>query len=156
LARFEVPPDVPFGKLSKGQKGLVALSLALAPRPDLLVLDDPTLGLDAVARKAFFEDLVGDLADQGTTVFLTTHDLDGVEGVATHVGILKGAKLLLDEDLEALKSRFRRLRYANEATEERTEFGKELEAFDAVRVKVRGWGVDAVVSNFADDVFERF
>jgi len=52
--------------------------------------------------------------------------------------------------------RFRRLRYANEATEERTEFGQELAAFDAVRVKVRGWGVEAIVSNYADESFARF
>src|SRR6185295_10121524 len=48
LTRFAIPRDVPFGRLSKGQKGQVQLALALAPRPDLLVLDDPTLGLDAV------------------------------------------------------------------------------------------------------------
>lgn len=156
LKRLEVPPAVPFGKLSKGQKGLVSLALALASHPELLVLDDPTLGLDAVARKAFFEELVGELADRGTTVFLTTHDLAGVEGMASHVGVLKDRKLVLDEDLEALKSRFRRIRYANEATEERIEFGRELEAFDAVRVKVRGWGIEAIVSNFEDSAFEIF
>src|SRR5207244_4282434 len=89
LARFSIPLDVPFGKLSKGQKGQVQLALALAPSPDLLILDDPTLGLDAVARKAVFEELVDELADRGTTVFLTTHDLAGVERMADRVGILK-------------------------------------------------------------------
>jgi ABC-2 type transport system ATP-binding protein len=134
----------------------VALALALASSPDLLVLDDPTLGLDPVARRAFFEELVGELADRGTTVFLTSHDLAGVESMATHVAFLKGGRLVLDEELETLKGRFRRLRYGNEATEERKEFGQELSAFDAVRVKVRGWGVEAVVSNYADESFARF
>ncbi len=156
LARFGVPAGTSYGSLSKGQRALVALALALAPSPELLVLDDPTLGLDAVARRAFFEELVGELADRGTTVFLTSHDLAGVESMATRVGMLKGGKLILDEDLEALKARFRRLRYANEATEERAEYGKELADFDAVRVKVRGWGVEAVVSNYGDDAFARF
>jgi ABC-type multidrug transport system ATPase subunit len=156
LKRFEVPPAVPFGKLSKGQKGLVSLALALASQPELLVLDDPTLGLDAVARQVFFEELVGELADRGTTVFLTTHDLAGVEGMASRVGVLRDGKLVLDEDLETLKARFRRIRYANEATEERTEFGREMEAFDAVRVKVRGWGIEAIVSNFEDSSFASF
>ncbi len=126
LARFGVPAGTPFGSLSKGQRALVALALALASSPELLVLDDPTLGLDAVARRAFFEELVGELADRGTTVLLTSHDLAGVESMATHVGFLKGGKLVLDEELETLKGRFRRLRYANEATEERTDFGQEL------------------------------
>ena len=156
MRRFAVPERVPFGSLSKGQKGMLQLSLALGSHPDALVLDDPTLGLDPVARRAFFEELVGELADRGTTVFLTTHDLAGVEGMATHVAILREGRLVLDEELEALKARFRRIRYANEITEERTEYGKELDAFDAVRVKVRGWGVEATVSNFNDDAFASF
>ena len=156
LARFGVPAKTPFGRLSKGQKGQVLLAMALAPRPDLLVLDDPTLGLDVVARRAFWEELVEDLADRGTTVFVTTHDLTAVEGIATRVGILKGGRLALDEDVETLKSRFRRIRYGNRITETRTEFGTELDAFDAVKVKVRGWGIDAVVSNYDEVAFERF
>jgi ABC-2 type transport system ATP-binding protein len=122
----------------------------------VLVLDDPTLGLDVVARRALYEELVGELADRGTTVFLTTHDLSGVEGIATHVGILKEGELVLDEELEALKSRFRRIRYGNERTETRTAYGIELDSFDAVRVRARGWGIDAVVSNYDDRSFERF
>ena len=121
LARFGVPAGTAYGSLSKGQRALVALALALASSPELLVLDDPTLGLDAVARRAFFEELVGELADRGTTVLLTSHDLAGVESMATHVGFLKDGRLALDEELETLKGRFRRLRYANEATEDRTE-----------------------------------
>ena len=156
LARFEVPATTPFGSLSKGQRALVSLSLALASSPDLLVLDDPTLGLDAVARAAFFDELVGELADRGTTVLLTSHDLAGVEKMADRVGILKGGKLVLDETLESLKARFRRLRYGNEGPEDPAMYGQELSAFDAVKVKVRGWGIEAVVSNFGDEPFARF
>ena len=149
LARFGVPPDVPFQSLSKGQKGLALLALALAPAPELLVMDDPTLGLDPVARKAFSEEIIRDL-------FLTTHDLAGIEPIADRVGILKAGRLLVNETMEGLKARFRRIRYANEITEERTEFGNELDAFTAVRVKVRGWGNEAVVSDFDDARFEAF
>lgn len=156
LDRFGVPPATPFGKLSKGQKGEVMLSLALGHSPAVLVLDDPTLGLDVVARRALSEEIVGELADRGTTVFLTTHDLAGFEGIATRVGILKDGRLVVDEDLEALKARFRRIRYRNRMTETRTEFGNELDAFEAVRVQVRGWGIDALVSNFEEPAFERF
>jgi len=156
LARFGASATTPFGRLSRGQRALVSLALALASAPEILVLDDPTLGLDPVARRAFFEELVGDLADRGTSVLLATHDLDGVERIATHVGILRGGTLLLAEELERLKGRFRRITYANERTEERSEYGNELDGFDAVRVKVRGWGVEALVSNFDDGAFERF
>lgn len=156
LARFGVPINVPYGQLSKGQKGEIMLALALGHHPELLVLDDPTLGLDVVARKALYEELIGELADSGTTVFLTTHDLSGFEGIATHVGIIKEGRLALDEELESLKSRFRRIRYGNERTETREAYGNELDAFEALRVKVRGWGVEAVVSNFEDSAFERF
>ena len=156
LERFGVPAATPFGRLSKGQKGEVLLALALGHSPALLVLDDPTLGLDVVARRALSEEIVGELADRGTTVFLTTHDLSGFEGIATRVGILKEGRLVVDEELEALKARFRRIRYANRMTETRTEFGNELDAFEALRVQVRGWGIDAIVTNFEEPAFERF
>ena len=156
LERLEVPLDVGFARLSKGQKGAVMLALSLGHSPDLLVLDDPTLGLDVVARRLLYEELVGDLADRGTTVFLTTHDLSGVEGIADRVGILHGGKLVLDEEMETLKSRFRKITYRNEVTPGRREYGGELDAFESARVRVRGWGIEAVVSNFADEPFERF
>jgi ABC-2 type transport system ATP-binding protein len=156
LERFGVPLGKPFGWLSKGQKGQVMLALALGHAPEVLVLDDPTLGLDVVARRAFYEELVGELADRGTSVLLTTHDLAGVEGIATHVGILKHGELVLDEEIETLKSRFRRIRYGNEQTPTRTDYGSELDSFDAVRVRARGWGIDAVVSNYEDRSFEIF
>jgi ABC-2 type transport system ATP-binding protein len=105
LRRVDVPTSVPFGSLSKGQKKLVSLALALGHEPKLLVLDDPTLGLDVPARRALFEELVGELADRGTTVLLTTHDLAGVEGIADRVGILVGGRLVVDETMESLKSR---------------------------------------------------
>jgi ABC-2 type transport system ATP-binding protein len=156
LERFGVPTKTPFGRLSKGQKGQVLLAMALASSPPLLVLDDPTLGLDVVARRAFWEELLEDLADRGTTVFVTTHDLASIEGIATRVGILKEGRIALDEDVDALKSRFRKIRYGNRITETRTEFGNELDAFESLKVKVRGWGIEAVVSNWDEGAFERF
>ena len=104
IRRFEVPTDRAFGRLSKGQKGAVMLALALGHAPELLLLDDPTLGLDVVARDAVFQEVIGDLADRGTTVFVTTHDLRGIEGIADHVAILHDGRLALAGPLEALKA----------------------------------------------------
>ena len=111
LRRFGIAQRTRFGELSKGQKKQVALALALAMSPELLVLDDPTLGLDVVARKSLFEEVITELADRGITVFVTTHDLGGIETIADRVGILKDGALILDDEMEALKSRFRRIRY---------------------------------------------
>lgn len=138
LARLGVPARQSFGKLSKGQRKQVELTLALAHRPRLLVLDDPSLGLDPLARRALFGELMEELAEAGTTVLLTTHDLEAVEAVADRVGILSGGRLLLDEPVESLKARFRRLRVpaAREA---------EVMAMQPLRREARPWGVEVVV-----------
>ncbi len=108
LRRFEVSPDRPFGRLSKGQKGAVMLALGLGHDPELLVLDDPTLGLDVVARDTVFREVIGDLADRDTTVFVTTHDLRAIEGLADHVAILHGGHLALSGEMEAVKAEWDR------------------------------------------------
>jgi ABC-type multidrug transport system ATPase subunit len=104
LERFRVPLGTAFRSLSKGQKGAVMLALALGHDPELLLLDDPTLGLDVVARRAVFGEPIGELADRNTTVVVTTHDLAGVEGVADRIGILYANRLVLEGELEALKA----------------------------------------------------
>jgi ABC-2 type transport system ATP-binding protein len=146
LRRFGIPEDLPFGKLSRGQRGQAALGLALAAGPRLLILDDPTLGLDPLARRSVFEELIGDLADRGTTVFLTSHDLAGVEGIADRVGILREGRLVLDEEMETLKRRFRRISFpAGE------EAAPRLTDLAPVAVASRGWRVEAVVSAWDDE-----
>jgi ABC-2 type transport system ATP-binding protein len=149
LRTFGVPLTSRFGSLSKGQKKQVSLAMALAISPELLVLDDPTLGLDVVARKSLFEEVIGDLADRGTTIFITTHDLAGVETFADRVGMMENGRIVLDEDVDALKSRFRRIRFAAQPV-----------AIDAAVLRptvMRSWGggAEAIVSNYDDVSFER-
>jgi len=149
LRTFGVPMASRFGSLSKGQKKQVSLALALANSPELLVLDDPTLGLDVVARRSLFEEVIGDLADRGTTIFITTHDLAGVETFADRVGMMENGRLVLDEEVEALKSRFRRIRFAAQPV-----------AIDTAVLRptvMRRWGAgaEAIVSNYDDLAFER-
>ena len=150
LARFGIDPDAKFGTLSKGQKKQVMLAMALAMSPELLVLDDPTLGLDVVARKSLFDEVIAELADRGTTVFITTHDLGGVEALADRVAILKDGKLVLDEEMDSLKSRYRRVRFASGAV--------ALASGNLLAAQVTQWGsgTEAIVSNFDEAAFERF
>ena len=150
MRAFGVPLSSKFGTLSKGQKKQVSLALAMAMSPDLIVLDDPTLGLDVVARKSLFEEVIGELADRGISVFVTTHDLAGIETFADRVGILMNGKLVLDEDADALRSRFRRIRFAAQPV--------ALEAGGLAATRMRSWGggAEAIVSNYDDIAFERF
>ncbi len=148
LRTFGVPMSSRFGSLSKGQKKQVSLALALANSPELLVLDDPTLGLDVVARRSLFEEVIGDLADRGTTIFITTHDLAGVETFADRVGMMESGRLVLDEEVDALKSRFRRIRFAAQPV---------IDASVLRTTVMRSWGAgaEAIVSNYDDLAFER-
>ena len=150
VGRFGIDRNVRFGELSKGQKKQVSLALALATSPELVVLDDPTLGLDVVARKSLFEEVIADMADRGLTVFITTHDLAPVEAIADRVGILVNGRLVLDEETETLKARFRRIRVAAQPV--------ALTSGELRAVNVRQWGsgTEAVVSNYDDLAFERF
>jgi len=150
LERFGVPDDVAFGQLSKGQKGHVLLSLCLAGSPRLLVLDDPTLGLDPVARRAVFDELIVDLSERGTTVFLTSHDLAGVEGIADRIGLLQAGRLAVDEEMETLKQRFRKLRVPG-ADGPAPEWSRAVEALRPVSATTRAWGWEAVVSAWDED-----
>ena len=151
LERSRVPRDVAFGKLSKGQKGAVMLALALGHAPQLLVLDDPTLGLDAVARKELYDELIGELAERQTTVFITTHDLEGIERLASRVAILKERGLLLDEPLDELKARFRRVRVTGAAGR-----ATDWQPFATLVSTARDWGSEAIVTNFSDGALAAF
>ena len=150
LERSGVPLGVRFGSLSKGQKGAMMLALALAPAPELLILDDPTLGLDVVARRALYDELIGELADRGTTALVTTHDLDGIEPIAERVAILHGAHLVVSETLDALKERFRRIRCGGSTG------ALSWEPFEAMTTVEREWGREAVVANFTEERLEAF
>ena len=108
VRRFDVPADRPFDRLSKGQRGAVMLALALGHSPELLLLDDPTLGLDVVARDAVFREVIGELADRGTTVLVTTHDLRAIEGLADRLAILHGGRLALAGEMEQVKAEWGR------------------------------------------------
>ena len=126
----------------------------------MLVLGlDPRRGRRALRRRVQYLPAEGELRldpEAGPATILVVTDDPNRAKAADRVGFLKDGRLVLEDERAVVESRFRRIRYVNEVTEERTEYGTELDLFDAVRVRVRGWGVDAVVSNFEDAKFERF
>ncbi|GLY38478.1 ABC transporter ATP-binding protein [Amycolatopsis sp. NBRC 101858] len=105
LARLGVPPDRPVGKLSGGQRAQVALALALAKRPRLLLLDEPIASLDPLARREFMQALMGAVADSETTVLLSSHLLADLERSCDYLIVLQRSRVQLtgavDELLES-------------------------------------------------------
>ena len=99
------------------------------------------------SKAALFEEVIAELADRGITVLLTTHDLAGVETIADRVAIMLDGRIVIAEELEVLKSRFRRVRYAQQPV-----------ALGSGAIAMRTWGsggAEAVVNDY-DDLSERF
>ncbi|HZL35289.1 MAG TPA: ABC transporter ATP-binding protein [Tepidisphaeraceae bacterium] len=107
--RFELPMTTKVRHLSKGQGVRVGLLLALAHRPELVILDDPTLGLDPIMRKEFLRDLVTFLQGERVTVFFSSHLLYEIEPVADAVAILDRGRIVRQAQTEALRENVKRL-----------------------------------------------
>ena len=94
LSQFELPWQTKVKHLSKGQNVRAGLVLALAHRPEVVILDDPVLGLDPIMRKEFNRDLIAHLQSEGRTVLYSSHLLYEVEPVANAVGILHQGQIV--------------------------------------------------------------
>jgi ABC-2 type transport system ATP-binding protein len=102
LGDLGIPLDRPVGKLSAGQRAQVALGLALAKRPELLLLDEPVASLDPLARREFLQALMGAVAEEETTVLLSSHLLADLERVCDYLIILRSARVQVLGEVEAL------------------------------------------------------
>lgn len=102
--RFQLEPDLPVRKMSRGNRQKVALVLALAHRPRLIILDEPTSGLDPLMQDTL-ADCLRELANEGHTVFFSSHTLNEVESLCDRVAVVKGGRIVADEALAAMKSR---------------------------------------------------
>lgn len=110
LRRFGLSPSARLRNLSAGMNAKVALTLALAHEPELLVLDDPTSGLDAVVRREFLESIIGLIHEEGRTVFFSSHIIHEVERVADWIGIIHEGTLRTVQPLEEMKAQTKRIR----------------------------------------------
>jgi ABC-2 type transport system ATP-binding protein len=111
---FEIPMQTPFAKLSLGNKTKVCHLLALCQGADLLILDEPSIGLDPVITDLLLRVLVEDHVSEGKTVFLSSHQLTEVERIADWVGIIEKGKILLETRLEDIRQNYRLIRAAAE------------------------------------------
>ena len=102
--RFALDPAAKTKTLSKGQKARLGLLIALAYRPELLVLDEPSSGLDPIVRRDILGAVLRTIADEGRTVLFSSHLLDEVERVADHVTMISDGNIVLSGPLDALKA----------------------------------------------------
>src|SRR6266481_1970573 len=103
VKEFDLPPNQRIKHLSKGQNVRLGLVLALAHRPELVILDDPALGLDPIMRKEFNRDLIAHLQGEGTTVLYSSHLLYEVEPIADCVAILHEGVIIKQSATETLR-----------------------------------------------------
>lgn len=109
LDHFELSPRQKIRRLSNGQRAQVSLALAVASDPELLILDDPTIGLDTVVRRDFLESLIQIIQRQGRTILFSSHILSDVERVADRIGILVDGVLRVDCPTEHFKQAVRKV-----------------------------------------------
>ena len=109
LKAFELPLETRIKHLSKGQNCRLGLLLALAHRPELVILDDPTLGLDPIMRKELLRDVIDHLQGQGVTVFFSSHLLYEIEPVADIVAILDHGHIVKQAPTEQLREQVKQV-----------------------------------------------
>jgi len=150
IKRLELPKQQRLATLSRGMKAKVGLVMALGSRPDLLILDDPTSGLDTIVRREFLEETIANVQAEGGTVFFSSHLLHEMERIADTVAILHHGKLRLSGSLEKLKAGYKKLRavYPQAVPESFPLQG-------LVRARRNGRHAILTVSNFAPGMIEQ-
>jgi ABC-2 type transport system ATP-binding protein len=107
--QFDLDPSARIKTLSQGQRARTGLLAALAFRPELLVLDEPSTGLDPIVRREILAAIIRTIAEEGRTVLFSSHLLDEVERVSDHVALIDHGKIVLCDPLDAIKAAHRRL-----------------------------------------------
>jgi ABC-2 type transport system ATP-binding protein len=153
LAEYGVDPASKISQMSKGTRAKVVLALAVAHDPELLVLDEPTTGLDTLVRRQFLESIV-DLATAGKTILLSSHHIAEVERVADVVAIMRSGRILLTQDLDELKQGTRELTVTTRGNAAPPRIRGEVLR---TRRRARQWqvlvhaGADADIARLQDD-----
>ena len=150
LQQYDLPPRRKVKALSKGMRTKLALLLALARRPQLLILDEPSEGLDPVSIEELLQTLVAAAAD-GTTVFFSSHQIAEVERIADYVCIIDQGRLVVDVALDTIRQAYRRIVLGFATDPPQWDF-----AGDGVRsVQTHGRQIAVLASQNADAIVER-
>ena len=118
LRMFDLPPKRKIPDLSKGMRSKLMLLLAISRGAELLILDEPTDGLDPAATEDVLRELVSIAASTGTTMFFSSHQLSEVELIADHIGIIDQGRMIVTGSLDDMKVRYQRLQvvFSNSAS----------------------------------------
>ncbi|MBC3884395.1 ABC transporter ATP-binding protein [Undibacterium griseum] len=142
LAKTKLSPDMKVKSMSKGMVVQLHLALVMAIDAKLLILDEPTLGLDILYRKQFYQDLLEDYFDQHKTIIITTHQVEEVEHVLSDLIFIRDGKINLTISMEDIEQRFIEVAVspmhveqalALKPIDQRNVFGKYLMLFDGVQ-----------------------
>ncbi len=104
LDRFDLEGRLKIKTLSRGMKLKLGLIVALAAEPELLILDDPTSGMDVPTRHDFLKGIISEILEQGTSILFSSHMVHELEGIIDHLGILHDGKLILEDNFEKVKN----------------------------------------------------
>jgi len=150
LAKTKVRSDAKVRELSKGMVTQLHLSIIMSIDAKLLVLDEPTLGLDIIFRKEFYSNLLSDYFDEGRTILITTHQVEEIENLLTDIMFINDGKILLDSPMESLADSYAELSTSGENAvkarglgpiAEHEMFGKTMLLFEGVsREHLEGLG----------------
>jgi ABC-2 type transport system ATP-binding protein len=141
LARTKLQPNQKVRQMSKGMIVQLHLALVMAIDAKLLILDEPTLGLDILYRKQFYQNLLEDYFDENKTIIVTTHQVEEVEHILTDLMFIRDGRIVLDSDMDAIGERFIEVMVnadkaaaarALKPLDERQVFGKSIFLFDGV------------------------
>jgi ABC-2 type transport system ATP-binding protein len=150
LRDYELPMNRKVSQLSKGMRTKLALLLAFARRPELLILDEPSEGLDPVGIEYLLQTLVAQAAE-GVTIFFSSHQIAEVERIADHVCILEKGRLLLNSSVDQLRQSWRRMDLVFTTPPPESEF--QIPGVESIRTS--GRQMSLVVSRNADAATER-
>ena len=142
LANTKLTPTMKVKEMSKGMIVQLHLALVMAIDAKLLVLDEPTLGLDIIYRKTFYQNLLEDYFDENKTIVITTHQVEEVEHILTDLLFIRDGKIALAASMEEIGERYVEVMVGSDKVaaaralqpvDERTVFGKSVMLFDALR-----------------------